>query len=418
LITVTDGSGCSITGTEVVSNTASPTVTSQSSTNTSCFGVSNGLIIVTASGGTGSLNYSIDNGLTFQNNGTFNGLSVGNYTILIEDQNGCQEFASFTINTPDAITVSTSNSVNATCSASNGSISIVAVGGSNGIQYSIDNGQTFQNNGNFNNLIAGSYTILIEDGNGCQNSTTVNVNNDLAPTIDNQSSTDALCNGQNDGSILVNASGGTGALSYSIDNGVTTQNNGSFSGLPAGFYTVLIEDANGCVVSTGVNVNEPSLISIGGAITNELNGNDGAIDLTVTGGNPQYIFDWDNDGLGDMDDQEDLTGLSSGSYTVYVYDNNNCVMDTTFFVDQDLGLDQWLQSISLYPNPATDQLFIQSEDSLPFDYKIFDLSGKMVLDGTTYKTIEIRNLATGSYMIEIRQNGNILNSRIIWRNEN
>ena len=51
---------------------------------------------------------------------------------------------------------------------------------------------------------------------------------------------------------------------------------------------------------------------------------DGAIDITVTGGNVPYSFDWSEDGVGDFNDPEDITNLSAGTYTVVVRDVKGC----------------------------------------------------------------------------------------------
>ncbi len=59
-------------------------------------------------------------------------------------------------------------------------------------------------------------------------------------------------------------------------------------------------------------------------ITDEEMGGDGAIDLTVTGGVPGYLYDWDVDGTGDFDDTEDLTDLTAGTYLVEVVDDIGC----------------------------------------------------------------------------------------------
>jgi hypothetical protein len=51
---------------------------------------------------------------------------------------------------------------------------------------------------------------------------------------------------------------------------------------------------------------------------------DGAIDVTISGGSPAYILDWDNDGSGDNDDTEDLSGLAAGTYILTVTDQIGC----------------------------------------------------------------------------------------------
>lgn len=67
-------------------------------------------------------------------------------------------------------------------------------------------------------------------------------------------------------------------------------------------------------------------------ITNATSGSNGAIDITVSGGDGNYTYDWHQDGTGDFDDPQDLTGLIGGNYTVTVQDGNGCSYEETFTV--------------------------------------------------------------------------------------
>src|SRR5690606_22615629 len=96
-------------------------------------------------------------------------------------------------------------------------------------------------------------------------------------------------------------------------------------------FTVTGTDLNGCENVATVNVEVADIINGTFSVTNELAGNDGEIDMTTTGGFPPYTFDWNNDGTGDFDDTEDLTGLSEGTYILVVQDSEGC--EGTIFVD-------------------------------------------------------------------------------------
>ena len=182
------------------------------------------------------------------------------------------------------------------------------------------------------NLDTGTYILNIIDDQGCQF-----LNNlfyvsqpdsiDIVGTI-----TSPTCNA-NDGSISVVASGGTIATNYqySWDN-LTTPAFGigiltSLSNIGAGNYQVTVTDDNSCTSSEVfaiANANAPTLTAI---VTNiDCNGNtNGAIDLTITG-TSSYTVDWDNDGVGDADDPEDLTNLTANTYSVTVNDlSTGCV---------------------------------------------------------------------------------------------
>src|SRR4029077_18905625 len=116
-----------------------------------CNGASDGSVSVNANGGTGAIQFSIDNGATWQVGNSFNGLAAGNYTITIQDANGCQTTTNVIIGEPTLININT-NTITATCGNNDGSITIIANGGTGALQYSIDGGATFQNGNNFPNL--------------------------------------------------------------------------------------------------------------------------------------------------------------------------------------------------------------------------------------------------------------------------
>jgi len=136
----------------------------------------------------------------------------------------------------------------------------------------------------------------------------------------------------------------------------------------------------------------------------ELFGEDGSIDITISGGTPPYQFDWDNDGIGDFDDTEDLIGISGGTYIVIVNDDIGCFENETdtIIVSSQLSLTESSTSeISIYPNPSSDQITIKVDGS--FEYKLLSLSGETILVGqaTDKINIDVLNFAMGSYIIEI-----------------
>ena len=88
------------------------------------------------------------------------------------------------------------------------------------LTYSIDSGLNFQSNSLFQNLLAGTYNIIVQDANGCTSSANAVVSNASAPVISATPATNVSCNGYNDGSISIAASGGLGTLTYSINGGI------------------------------------------------------------------------------------------------------------------------------------------------------------------------------------------------------
>src|SRR4029078_3328328 len=87
---------------------ASPVITSANSTNLTCFGSDNGTISVTANGGSGILQYSINGGSSFQTSGNFANLAIGNFNIVVQDTNNCVASSATNIIQPPLVTVSSS----------------------------------------------------------------------------------------------------------------------------------------------------------------------------------------------------------------------------------------------------------------------------------------------------------------------
>lgn len=140
------------------------------------------------------------------------------------------------------------------CAAANGSIVATATGGATPYQYSV-NGGAFQSSSTFTNLAAGSYTVRVKDKNNCEKQISPNVVLTSPDGPDIAASglvADTEC-GSDNGSITVNATGGTGALTYSKD-GTTFQAGNVFNNLRAGDYTITVKDAGNCTTTVSETV--------------------------------------------------------------------------------------------------------------------------------------------------------------------
>jgi len=322
-LTVTDFNACTAVLCVPIAEPSAISIDSEASTNITCNGANDGTITITASGGTGILSYDLGTGA--QATGNFIGLSAGTYTVTVTDANFCTETSStITFTNPSALSIVTETSTEVSCNGgSDGTVMVVATGGTGALSYDIGSGA--QIDGNFTGLLAGTYTVTVTDANLCTiTSSTFVLNDPSSITIDSETFTDILCNGINDGSVSVTASGGTGILSYNIGFGV--QATGDFSGLIAGLYTVTVTDVNGCFNTSGVfTLTDPAPITLTETHTDitVCGGNDGGIDLTVSGGTGGWNYDWSGPGAFTAS-TEDISGLIAGSYIVVVSDANAC----------------------------------------------------------------------------------------------
>ncbi len=318
-ITVTDGNACTF----VVSQTVlQPTVLALAAVQDSveCFGGNDGSITVTASGGT--LPYTYNRGAGVQASSLFTALTAGNYTITVTDGNGCTFSTTQTVFEPALLSASaTQDSVN--CFGGNdGIITVVTVGGT--LPYSYNRGAGAQASNVFNGLSPGAYIVTITDGNGC----TATVNQSIFEPVQIGASAvqDSVdCFGGNDGSITVTPSGGTSPYNYNIGSGNQASN--VFAGLTAGNYIITVTDDEGCTVSLGQTVLQPTAWSASSVQDSVecFGGNDGSITVTVSGGSLPYSY---NVGTGAQASNV-LTNLTAGVYVITVTDGHACTVSTT-----------------------------------------------------------------------------------------
>ena len=311
-LTVTDANGCQSIQTYTVAEAPSALSVTESITNLTCKDADNGAIDITVSGGTAPYSYSWNQGATTED---VTGLSAGIYQVTVTDANGCQQVVNYTVTEPDQLTA-TYTSIDISCfAAADGAIDITVAGGTAPYTYSWSDGSTDEDR---TSLDGGSYTFTVTDAQGCQVIRTVDITEPTELTL-SATSTDVLCFGEATGAIDLSVSGGTAPYSYAWTNGATTED---LSSLPAGTYTVLVTDANGCIQTETVVITEPmaALSLTGTTVDVSCQGlANGSIDLTVTGGTSPYSYFW-NDGSG----MEDRNGLSVGTYSVTVTDANGC----------------------------------------------------------------------------------------------
>ncbi|MBX7095201.1 MAG: gliding motility-associated C-terminal domain-containing protein [Flavobacteriales bacterium] len=333
-ISIQDGAGCITTGTVTIAQPAVLTA-SYTTTPTLCNGSCDGTITVDPNGGTAPYLFSSNNGVVFQTDSLLTGLCVGSYQVQIKDANNCLVGASQTITEPTAVTYTVAITPS-TCGNPNGAITITANGGTGTFQYSIDNGTTFQASNTFTGLAAGNYTVVVEDGNACSETSVEVVPNQSNPSITSLFTTDVNCNAACDGQIDVTASGGTGALNFDI--GGAAQLSGTFAAVCANTYTVTVTDANGCTDSQSVTIAEPTALTLNATGTDLLcnNDNSGSISLAANGGVTPYLYSYDNGAT--FSSLTTQSNLAAGTYTVFVQDNHSCQTPAALTINEPAAL--------------------------------------------------------------------------------
>ncbi|MDA0882537.1 MAG: T9SS type A sorting domain-containing protein [Bacteroidetes bacterium] len=406
-----DENGCAAQTTPL--NLSQPLVLQANSTNVlpaSCFGAEDGRIIAIGIGGTPPYQYSVD-GESWQNSNLLD-LPAGDYVVNILDANGCFDLGpnTLTIGQPDEIVISEILS-NITCNGDgNGSIEVAATGGNGGFSFSFDGGD-FSDVVAWDMLAAGVYTVDVVDSDDCVAQAEYEI---IEPTVLTVAVTesDITCNGEADGSVLVEIEGGT--ADYIID--------GDTVGLEAGEYTYTVTDANGCVAEATATIEEPAALEI--TVDEVVNAEftDGSIDVTVTGGTGDLTYSWSGPN-GFTSDLEDLTDLEIGDYTLTVTDENGCEVSTAA-VSVLVGIGELLNNVALsvYPNPNNGvfTLNIEGLNGEAVNFDVVDAIGKTVaseqfnsVNASFQHQMDLSNLENGLYYLNIQLNGAVKSIKMV-----
>jgi subtilisin-like proprotein convertase family protein len=316
ICTVTDAAGCVlITPGYVVNNNAGTLAFANVDVDDETCANGQGEITLTISGGQVPYTYLWNTGA---NTSALAGLSAGAYTATVTDNNGCAIFTSTlnVANNSGNLSLDAVQSLDETCGSGTGSVDITVSGNLGPLSYTWSNSSSSED---LSNLSAGNYNCTITDSVGCTVYANATVNNDPgALNIDNIIVNDETC-GQSDGSVGIIISGENAPATYAWSNSSLTQN---ISNVQGGLYTVTVTDLIGCTVTGSANVqnNTGTLALTGQVVTNEICGNGaGSIALSVTGGTAPVTYLWSNGAT-----TEDLTGLSSGTYTCTITDASGC----------------------------------------------------------------------------------------------
>jgi len=310
----TAAGGCNLTITGSVRDASSPTAT-------------DGRIEPFVSGGTSPYSYVWSNG---SHDRIIGGLAIGTYCLTVTDANNCSADKCFVVESaPAGCSLAISGTVTDVSGPglSDGRINLTITGGTSPYTYSWSNGETSKN---IDGLPPGQYCIIVTDVTGCSRDKCFFVETIQGGcggfTVAHQI-TDASC-GASNGSINLIVSGGTPPYFYAWSNG---SNDEDIHNLSPGSYRVTVEDNGGCrFTETFVVESANNSLSITGTVTNlsAPGAQDGAINVTVSGGTAPYTYHWTHGGS-----TEDLSGLLAGQYCLLVTDANGCAADKCFNVE-------------------------------------------------------------------------------------
>lgn len=315
IVTVTDSAGVSVAGSINITEPTQLTVVLDT-TDITCFGAANGAVEAIASGGTPGYTYNWTPG---GSNNPLTALGPGTYSVVVTDANSCTVSASWTAIEPVQLLVSIGNTTDVSCfGGNNGAATATATGGTLPYQYAWDmGGSTTATGSGFN---AGNHTVTVTDKNGCTATATFTINQPAAITT-TVAVTDATCNGAANGAVDLTVSGGLAPYNYQWTGGYQTED---LQAVPAGTYEVTVTDSKICTTNNSANVGEPTAITLAFTRTEPscTGDNNGTATVIATGGTPGYTYDWAF--TPGTNDNEQITGLSAGTYDVTVTDGAAC----------------------------------------------------------------------------------------------
>ncbi len=411
-----------------------PTSTSKSTTPVTCFNGSDGTITVTFTGPkppTGFALWTFDTALSFvistpavSNGGytvTYSNLPVapsGSVYLVSGNFPGClptslKFVGPIDLLQPAAITSSPIiTNVSGCYGNANGSITLNAAGGNGGFTYSF-NGGAFGLISSFSGLSAATYPFSIKDNKGCQLDSNIVITQPTQLSISvSGTPVSPSCNGSSDGSITINATGGTPAYQYSKDNGVTYQSSNVFINLPAGTYTIKVKDNNNCTNSSPASltvtlIDPPVLVTTFVSKTDVpgcFGDNTGQIVVNISGGTPGYTFSIDNGATFNpgVSGNNTINNLITGTYNIKVKDANNCL----FTLNPSIVINQ---PPLLVPS-LTSQINVDCKGNSTGSFTVTVTGGTPIyeysLNGGFYlplgNSFNYTNLTAGTYNVNVR----------------
>lgn len=304
--------------------------------NATCHGDSNGWVRISPTGGTAPYLFSQD-GINFQSSNLFSNLSSGNYSITIQDDSACLFQVAVTITEPAPLSINLLSQKNVDCFG-NASGELVFGGNGGVVPYQYQQlGLQSQVSGTFPFLSAGSYITIIEDDSLCTDTLKIAVSepDPLVLTID--SIRDVDCWGNATAEVFFHADGGSPSYLYMLSTGATGIDT-SFSGLPAGSYSLSVQDDSSCITTVDIDIEEPDVLaaSIVYQRNVDCHGDSTAeVGIQAVGGTRPYDFSLNGGPYG----SDSLIGnLPAGTHIVTVRDSQLCEVKVSILISEPAAL--------------------------------------------------------------------------------
>ncbi len=350
-----------------------------------CYKENDGKLIANISGGVPPYYYVWSTNAKKQD--SIYNLRKGIYGIIVQDDNNCVRTDSVTIVTPNFPLALKFETTKVTCKDGfDGVAKASASGGTPPYRYKWSTGDTTEE---ASNLGVGRYNLLLTDSHDCTYEQGVNIQQPDYPLTARYDIKNVNCFGGNDATIKADAEGGGGGYKYLW---IDTYENKRMTGLEAGKYHLQIIDKFNCVFNDTIEITQPEdTIKIDYTTTDVkcFGGEDGKIELFVTGGTPDYSYKWSN-----REEKDKINKLRAGPYSITVIDKNNCKNERIIYVNQParrIYINANPKNVSCFKGNDGEVLASVTGGTAPYKYKWSN--------GVTDSIIS--QLTAGDYKIEI-----------------
>ena len=328
-ITITDSNLCSTSDQYCINEPADLSFTAQI-TGVECFGEETGAIDVSVSGGSPLYTFTWFGPDFVGDTEDIVNLSEGQYDLQVIDQAGCSVDTMLVVEQSNEIVITPTITTPLCFSDNSGMISLDVEGGAPDYSFEWTDGiSVVGTESGLNDLPAGTYTVAVTDLLGCHVSQEIVLTNPDSLEIDFQA-TNISCFGGVGGSIEIDIIEGTEPFQTDwVGPNAFTSSDQNIYELEAGSYELTLTDFNLCESVFQIQIDEPSAIEL---ILDELvntscpDSQDGSINISVIGGEPDFNFTWtSNNGYSSI--EEDISELNPGVYDLLVQDANGCLVE-------------------------------------------------------------------------------------------
>ena len=381
IVTITDGNDCTATATATI--TQPPALMANASANAQTMpNVDDGNASANPSGGMPGYTYLWSNGLTTS---TIDGLAPGNYTVTVTDANDCESVETVTVNEIECFVMAAIEHEDESCQGfEDGSATVNLTNATDPVSYTWSNDETSQT---VMGLAPGNYSVTASDANECEVVASVTILGPAALNA-NATATGQTAFNMDDGTATASPAGGTSPYSYQWSNGETTN---TITGLAPGEYEVTVTDANDCVSTQTVTVEEFNcgvLLEVDFTDVSCNGENNGQASVLPSGGETPFTFNWSNG-----DTTATIGNLPVGTYDVTVTDASDCPAQAQVIISEPDELILELTSSTPAGCGSDNGTATVMASGGTIDY------GYIWPDGETTPTVE--NLAEGTYTVSV-----------------